>query len=172
MNILRKLLAVRKGKNNDSSAATGQPAPAVPKRDRRLTPRNSVRIPANMGFGVSGIPEPVYVRDFNEKGVYLISNVSVGIGAHVEIFLTMPSEMTGGEPREMHYVAAVVREEKIGKDGEYGIAAIIKRCELLPPARSKAAKSRRARVREAVSQEPARVSITPANRDSEHVHHD
>jgi hypothetical protein len=121
-----------------------------------------------MGFGISGIPEPVYVRDFNEKGVYLISNISVGVGSHVEIFLTMPSEMTGGAPREMHYVAAVVRVEKTGADGEYGIAAIIKRCELLPPAREKAVKSRRAKVSE---QKHARISITPALPDTTRVHH-
>jgi hypothetical protein len=169
MDILRKLLAVRRAKDNGASAAAEPPSPPQPKRDRRIAPRNPVRLPASMGFSVSGITEPVYVRDFNDKGVYLISSVSVGIGSHVEIYLTMPSEITGGEPREMHYVAAVVRVERTGNDGEYGIAAVIKRCELLPPLRDKAVKSRRAKVRE---QKHARISITPAVRDTTRVHGD
>ncbi len=174
MDIIRKILTSRKGKDNNptSSSSNAQLFPPEPKRDRRIAPRNAVRLPANMEFGVSGIPEPVYVRDFNEKGVYLISSISVGIGAHVEIFLTMPPEVTGGEPRDMHYVAAVVREEKIGSAGEYGIAAIIKRCELLPPARTKAVRSRRAKIHQPVSQDRARVTITPAIANPAHVRRD
>jgi hypothetical protein len=170
MSILHKLLGVRK--SDGASAPSAQPAPPEPKRDRRISPRNPVRLPASMGVSVSGITEPIYVRDFNEKGVYLISNISVGIGAHVEIFLTMPPEMTGGEPREMHYIAAVVRVERTGKNAEYGVAAVIKRCELLPPARSKAVKSRRPQVHQAVSQKSGEVSTAPAQHDSANVNRD
>jgi len=127
MGLLKKLFS--SGKNGDESRAL-QPTRALP-RERRTNERKAVRLPAEMGFGVSGIPEAVYVRDFSDQGIYLLTKYQLGRGAEIDVFMNVPEGPAGSE-RRVHYIATVKRVDEFRSEGVYCLAAVIRRCEVLP----------------------------------------
>jgi len=126
MGLLKKLFS--SGKNGESVAP--QPNRAL-QRERRTNERKTVRLPAEMGFGVSGIPEAVYVRDFSDQGIYLLTKYQLGRGAEIDVYMNVPEGPAGSE-RRVHYIATVKRVDEFRSEGVYGLAAIIRRCEVLP----------------------------------------
>jgi hypothetical protein len=65
--------------------------------------------------------------------VYVYSNSPFPRGATVEILAELPPELSLYGKRRVHYTASVVRCEENVAEGKYGIAAVIKKCEVLPP---------------------------------------
>jgi hypothetical protein len=108
-------------------------AARVATEERRVVERYRGPLPATISAGLSSFPEPVTLRDLNEKGVYVYSNSSFPRGATVEILAELPPELSLYGKRRVHYTASVVRCEENVAEGKYGIAAVIKKCEVLPP---------------------------------------
>ena len=106
-----------------------QPPDGTVQRERRNTQRRAVRLPAEMGFGLSGIAENVYVRDFSDQGMYLLTNYHPGHGSEIDVYMNLPE---GSSERRVHYVASVKRVDEFRSEGIYGVAAIIRRCEVVP----------------------------------------
>lgn len=111
-------------------------AARVANEERRVVERYRGPLPATISAGLSSFPEPVAVRDLNEKGVYLYSSSAFPRGATVEILAELPPELSLYGKRRVHYTASVVRCEENVAEGKYGIAAVIKKCEVLPPRES------------------------------------
>ena len=108
-------------------------AAQVANEERRVVERYRGPLPATISAGLSSFPEPVTVRDLNEKGLYLFSSSAFPRGATVEILAELPPELSLYGKRRVHYTASVVRCEENVDAGKYGIAAVIKKCEVLPP---------------------------------------
>jgi len=128
MGLLRKLFSSNKEKQGDESPIP-HPDHAL-QRERRTNERQTVRLPAEMGFGVSGIPENVYVRDFSDQGIYLLTQYPLDRGAEIDIYMNVP-DATSGSDRRVHYIASVKRVDEFRGDGVFGIAAVIRRCQVL-----------------------------------------
>ena len=138
MGLFRKLFSSEKKDEVDFP-----PSPAAA-RERRMKERKNIRIPAEMGFGISGIPEEVYVRDFNDQGIYLLTNYPLSRGSEIDVYMNIPD--ASGAERRVHYVATVKRIDEFRGEGVYGVAAVIRRCELMkqepqPAAQKKPAES-------------------------------
>ncbi len=131
---MKKLINSLRGKlkENQAPAAEAKPGTQAAKAERRVTKRHEANLPAKMGYGFSGMSEPSQVKDINERGLFFYSILPLAHGSTVEVEMTLPPELTQGSKRRVRYTASVVRvEEKAG--GElFGIAASIKRCEILP----------------------------------------
>jgi hypothetical protein len=101
--------------------------------ERRTIQRYAGPIPATVSAGLSSFPESVTMRDLNEKGIYLYSAAAFPRGATLEVVTELPLELSVYGKRRVHYTASVVRVEENVEAGKYGIAAVIKKCEVLPP---------------------------------------
>ncbi len=101
--------------------------------ERRVVQRYPGPLPATMSAGLSSFPEAVTMRDLNEKGLYVYSATAFPRGATVEVVIELPAQLSAYGKRRVHYTASVVRVEENVGEGKYGIAAIIKKCEVLPP---------------------------------------
>ena len=139
--IMKKLFSNLRGKlkGEEIQAAESKRGAQPPQTaaERRVVKRHQANIPAKMGYGFSGMSEPSQVKDINERGLFFYSVLPLAHGSTVEVEMTLPPELTHGNKRRVRYIASVVRvEEKAG--GElFGIAAAIKRCEVLPEDASK-----------------------------------
>ena len=108
-------------------------AAQVANEERRVVERYRGPLPATISAGLSSFPEPVTVRDLNEKGIYLYSSSVFPRGSTVEIVAELPPELSLYGKRRVHYTASVVRCEENVAEAKFGIAAVIKKCEVLPP---------------------------------------
>ncbi len=71
-------------------------------------------------------------RDVSANGVFLYTNSKMEKGAEVELVLILPPELTAGEKCWVCCQATIVRVEEKGSD--FGVAAQIRRMDLLPEA--------------------------------------
>jgi hypothetical protein len=76
-------------------------------------------------------------RDVSSHGIYFLLEKPLKGGSAVELMLTLPSEITRGEPVRIRCEARVERSENIGEK-RVGIAAKIERYRFLPGKRRKA----------------------------------
>jgi hypothetical protein len=111
-------------------------ATRVTNEERRAVQRYAGPVPATVSAGLSSFPESATMRDLNEKGLYIYSTVAFPRGATLEVVTELPSELSLYGKRRVHYTASVVRVEENVGEGKYGIAAVIKKCEVLPPRRT------------------------------------
>jgi len=106
--------------------------------ERRSRKRYPLRLPitvrASSGPGGDIVTES---RDVSSHGVYFLLEKSLKSGSALDLMLTLPSEITRGEPVRVRCDARVQRSENIG-EGRVGIAAKIQRYRFLPGKRRKA----------------------------------
>jgi hypothetical protein len=107
--------------------------------ERRSTKRYPLKLPLSVrasGFSATGeiLTES---SDVSSHGVYFFVQQPISSGAPLEIMLTLPSEITRGEPVRVRCEARVQRTEAQGK-GRVGIAAKIERYRFLPGKRRRA----------------------------------
>lgn len=76
-------------------------------------------------------------KDVSSQGVYFFLEQPLSTGAPLEIMLTLPPEITRGDPVRVRCEAHVSRAETLGK-GRVGIAAKIERYRFLPGKRRRA----------------------------------
>lgn len=97
--------------------------------------RAGKRIPAQVPVKITakaGVVETGHTRDLSTNGVFLYTDAHFSEGSELEIILVLPPELTNGEKRWACCQASVVRVEPSGKDGNFGMAASIRRFELMP----------------------------------------
>jgi hypothetical protein len=75
-------------------------------------------------------------RDVSSHGVYFYLEEPISSGSKLELTLTLPSEITQGEPVRVRCEAQIQRTETI-EEGRVGIAAKIERYRFLPGKRRK-----------------------------------
>ncbi|HTS13472.1 MAG TPA: PilZ domain-containing protein [Candidatus Limnocylindrales bacterium] len=84
--------------------------------DRRFTSRVSVRVPVRIQVRKSTLPpEERESVNLSEKGIYFVTDMPLSPGAALELFFTMPPEITGrAAPTEWKCMGHVVHAELIG----------------------------------------------------------
>ena len=99
--------------------------------------RHRMRYPLKLAVSVrpSGVSAAGEIlaecRDVSSQGVYFFLEEPLKSGSELEIMLTLPSEITRGDPVRVRCEARVQRTETI-KQGRVGIAAKIERYRFLP----------------------------------------
>ncbi len=80
-------------------------------RERRLAPRKEVSIPLRFRITTSSTAAVTAGRALNvsEHGLYFSSDHELIVGSPLEIFLTLPREITGKGPEEVRCSGHVVR---------------------------------------------------------------
>ena len=76
-------------------------------------------------------------KDVSSHGVYFVVAKSLKSGSPLEIMMTLPPEITRGEPVRIRCQGRVQRSENID-EGRVGVAAKIERYRFLPGKRRKA----------------------------------
>jgi PilZ domain len=106
--------------------------------ERRGRRRFPLRLPLSVRpLGVSPADEVVAeCKDVSSQGVYFFLQEPLNSGSLVEILLTLPSEITRGEPVRVRCEARVQRTENL-EEGRVGIAAKIQRYRFLPGKRER-----------------------------------
>jgi hypothetical protein len=102
------------------------------KPEKRARQRIPVRLPVSIKSGDGSIRETALTRDLSSGGVFLYTQSKIAEGDELELVLVLPAELTFGERRWVCCQAAVVRVEDSSPDGNFGVAAEIKRFEILP----------------------------------------
>jgi hypothetical protein len=131
--IFQKLRKKSESPAGAPSPSSKEPSPAATTGgERRVAKRHAANVPAKMAYGFAGMPEPSQVKDINERGLFLYSVLPMAHGSTIEVELSLPQELAQPGKRRVRYSATVLRvEEKAG--GElFGIAAAIKKCQILP----------------------------------------
>ena len=103
---------------------------AESKGDRRAKQRFPVKLPVSVKAGA--IEEATQTRDLSTAGVFVYTNSRMQAGSELELVLVLPPEITFSEKRWVCCRASVVRVEENGKDGNFGVAAVINRFDVLP----------------------------------------
>ena len=97
--------------------------------------RSHKRIPARVPVQIkpnSGTLQNGHTRDLSTNGVFLYTDARLDEGSELEIILVLPPELTNGEKRWACCQASVVRVEPSSQGGSLGMAARIRRFELMP----------------------------------------
>ncbi len=103
---------------------------AEKKSDRRARQRFPVHVPVSLRAGA--LEESTQTRDLSTAGVFVYSNSRMQEGSELELVLVLPPEITFSDRRWVCCRASVVRVEENSRDGNYGVAAVIKRFDVLP----------------------------------------
>jgi hypothetical protein len=101
-------------------------------RGKRVVPRLQVEVPAVLSYGVSGSKEETVVKNLNERGLFVYCSAPLGHGSMIEVELILPRKLAVYGKHRVRYHASVVRVEPQGDGERFGVAAAIKRCEVLP----------------------------------------
>jgi hypothetical protein len=102
------------------------------KSDRRARQRFPVHVPVSVKTGNGGIQEATETRDLSTAGVFVYTNARMQEGSELELILVLPPEITFSDRRWVCCQASVVRVEENAGQGNYGVAAVIKRFDVLP----------------------------------------
>ena len=106
--------------------------------ERRRTKRYPLKLP--LSVRPSGIPTAGEIltecRDVSSHGVFFFLEQPLKSGSTLDLLLTLPSEITRGEPVRVRCEARVQRTETAG-EGRVGIAAKIERYRFLPGKRER-----------------------------------
>jgi len=117
----------------------------VPLRFRVLTNEGSVREEELAAkFELRGPKSSIYhatlageALNLSERGVYFTSREELSVGAPLEMYFTLPRELTGRNPEPVRCSARVVHvEQHAGQHGLLGIGATVERFEAMQMARS------------------------------------
>jgi|SRR5579863_1533897 len=76
------------------------------------------------------------VQNLSERGMYFTSREKLSVGAPLEMYLTLPRELTGRTPEQVRCSARVVHvEESTDLRGARGIGAVVNRFEAMGASR-------------------------------------
>lgn len=100
-------------------------------RERRSGTRITTRVPTRVRTP-QGSDHTGQTRDVSANGIFLYTKSRMEAGADVELVLILPPELTSGEKCWVCCQATIVRVEEQGS--EFGVAAQIRRMDLLPEA--------------------------------------
>ncbi len=97
-------------------------------QERRSVPRQTVRIPLTFRTVQTATPGTLAAETVNlsQNGVYFTTAHPVKVGAPLELFLTMPREVTGHNSAQVRCKARVVHvEPNAAASGRTGVGARI-----------------------------------------------
>jgi PilZ domain len=69
--------------------------------------------------------------NLSQRGLFFSTNVPLGLGSQVEVFITMPTEISGKPPAEVRCVGRVVHIKPGSLLGKSGVGIRIERYEVL-----------------------------------------
>ena len=102
------------------------------KSDRRARQRFPVHVPVSVKTGNGSVQEATQTRDLSTAGVFVYTSSRMQEGSDLELILVLPPEITFSDRRWVCCQASVVRVEENAGQGNYGVAAVIKRFDVLP----------------------------------------
>jgi hypothetical protein len=102
-----------------------------PETDRRSRDRLVARLPVSVRQPLGSGQVKAHTRDVTTNGIFLYSDTRLEEASEVELVLMLPPELTAGEKCWVCCHAQVLRVED-GPGKEFGIAAEIRRMEILP----------------------------------------
>lgn len=102
------------------------------KPDRRSKRRIPIQLPVSVKSSDGRIEESTKTRDLSTSGIFVYTNSQLKAGSDLELVLVLPPEVTFSERRWVCCQASVVRVEENPKGENVGVAAVIKRFEVLP----------------------------------------
>jgi Tfp pilus assembly protein PilZ len=108
---------------------TGPVEEAMPANERRRAPRKHCTVP--LRFRITNITDPFEVFEgstlnVSETGIFFTADHSLRIGDPVEIFLTLPQELTGRSPERVRCSASIVHVQPgAGESNKTGFGAAI-----------------------------------------------
>jgi PilZ domain len=102
-----------------------------PETDRRSRERLVARLPVSVRQPFGSGQVKAHTRDITSNGIFLYSDTRLEEASEVELVLMLPPELTAGEKCWVCCHAQVVRVEE-GPGSEFGVAAEIRRMEILP----------------------------------------
>ena len=97
--------------------------------ERRAGSRVKTRVPTRVRTA-EGKDHTAQTRDVSANGIFLYTTTKMEKGTDVELVLILPPELTSGEKCWVCCQATIVRVEEKGSD--YGVAAQIRRMDILP----------------------------------------
>ncbi len=101
--------------------------------DRRNVQRFQLKLPLVVRCGKNGEGADkvaTATKDVSSRGVYFFLPKDVGEGAPVEIYMTLPNELTMAGPVQVRCLGHIHRSEKLDS-GQLGVVATIERYEFL-----------------------------------------
>jgi hypothetical protein len=121
-------------------------------QERRISPRKECVVPVRFRVVKNGTkPSDTSVRstetvrssvthahfgtldgetvNLSERGIYFVSGQKVNVGEELEIYFTLPSEVTGRGSEKVRCHARVVHAEPLDHQGLTGAGAIVQRFE-------------------------------------------
>jgi PilZ domain len=99
--------------------------------ERRSRRRLARRLPVGIRTRTGEADLPGHTRDLSTNGIFLYTDSRMTEGSDVDLILILPPELMSGEKCWVCCHARVVRVEE-GPGNGFGVAAAIKRMELLP----------------------------------------
>jgi PilZ domain len=126
-------------------------------RERRISPRKDCLLPVRYRVLSNGTPLERYVDasydervrqsqaqhatyeaealNLSERGVYFTTREDLRVGAPLEMYFTLPRELTGRSPEQVRCSARVVHVEEREERGILGIGATVEKFEPVPKTR-------------------------------------
>jgi PilZ domain-containing protein len=102
------------------------------KTERRSKRRIPIQVPVSVKTSDGQIEQSTKTRDLSTNGVFVYTNAPLVEGSELELVLVLPPEVTFAERRWVCCHASVVRVEESAKGENVGVAAVIKRFQVLP----------------------------------------
>ena len=102
------------------------------KPERRSKRRIPIQVPVSVKSNDGQVEEAAKTRDLSTAGIFVYTNSRLQEGSELELVLVLPPEVTFAERRWVCCQASVVRVEENRKGENVGVAAVIKRFEVLP----------------------------------------
>ncbi len=102
-----------------------------PETNRRSRERLVTRLPVSVRQPFGSGQVKAHTRDVTTNGIFLYSDTRLEEAVEVELVLMLPPELTAGEKCWVCCHAQVLRVEE-GPGNEFGVAAEIRRMEILP----------------------------------------
>jgi Tfp pilus assembly protein PilZ len=86
-------------------------------QERRRETRVDVRVPLRFRpISNPYVPEQsAETENVSQLGIYFTTDFPLAVGATLVLWLTMPSQVTGAEPREVRCIARVVHVQPTGR---------------------------------------------------------
>lgn len=74
--------------------------------------------------------------NLSERGIYFVSAEKVAVGQALELYFTLPAQLTGREAERVRCCARVVHAERLDQVGLTGVGAVVERFEPVPTLRT------------------------------------
>lgn len=103
--------------------------------ERRTTRRYDLSLPVLVRGPKEKVidPQKGKTRDISTRGLYFVMDEEPQAGSHIDLILTLPTEITTGAEVLVHALGKVLRLEPRIEDGNkrMGVAAVIERYDIV-----------------------------------------